>query len=124
MIMEEPQEPLRLTEPDQGYRLTPADCAGVRPGFDVEALERLLQAIRPEMRPEILAHFQFHEASSRRFGLLVQFNDPQLQPLLEEIWAPMWDEVNATDDDIARDTYGYPGREAALKRRAAGKRHP
>ena len=121
--MEELQEPLRLTEPDHGYRLTAADRAGVRPGFDVEALERLLQAIRPEMRPEILAHFQFHEEPTpTRYGHLVQFHDPELQPLLEEVWAPMWDAVNATDDDIARDTYGFPGREVAIKRRAARKR--
>jgi hypothetical protein len=117
--MEEADEPLRLPASDQSYRLSADDRARVRPGFDADALERLLQAIRPDMRQEILAHFQFAEDTTRQYGYLVQFHDPKLQPLLEEVWAPMWDELNARDEDIERDVYGYPGREIALKRRAA-----
>jgi hypothetical protein len=68
------------------------------------------------MRPEVLAHFQSHQKISRGYGLLVQFHDPELQPLLEEVWAPMWDELNASDEDIERDVYGYPG----VKSRSSG----
>jgi hypothetical protein len=117
--MEEAHEPLRLAASDQLYRLSADDRARVRPGFDADALERLLQAIRPDMRQEIVGHFQFHGESSPRYGHLMQFHDSQLQPLLEEVWAPMWDELNATDEEIERDAYGYPGREIALQRRAA-----
>ena len=110
--------PLRLTVADQGYHLTPADRAKMRPGFDVEALQKLLRAVRPEMRAEILAHFQFAQDGVRR-GNLVQFQDAELQPLLEEVWAPMWEEVKATDADLAENTFGFPGRQIAIQRRDA-----
>jgi hypothetical protein len=110
--------PLRLTVADQGYHLTAADRAKIRPGFDVEALQKLLRAVRPELRSEILAHFQVVDDGVRR-GLLVQFHDMELQRLLEEVWAPMWDEVKATDADLAENTFGFPGRQIAIQRRQA-----
>ena len=118
-MVAETHEPLRLAASDRSYRFSPEDRVRVRPGFDSDALERLLQAIRPDMRQEIVGHFQFHPEGTRRYGHLVRFHDPRLQLLLEEVWAPMWDELNAADEDIERDVYGYPGREIALQRRAA-----
>ena len=113
--------PLRLQVADQGYHLTAEDRARIRPGFDAGALQKLLRAVRPEMRAEILAHFQLVDDGVRR-GLLVQFHDAALQPLLDEVWAPMWDEVKASDDDIRQNTYGFPGRQLAMERRAARRR--
>lgn len=110
--------PLRLRVADQGYDLTPADRAKMRPGFDLEALQNLLRAVRPDMRAEILAHFQFSQDGVLR-GNLVQFHDAELQPLLEEVWAPMWDELKATEADIIENTYGFPGRQIAIQRREA-----
>jgi hypothetical protein len=110
--------PLRLSVPDQDYHLTAADRATIRPGFDAEALQKLLRAVRPELRSEILAHFQAIDDGVRR-GLLVQFHDVELQPLLEEVWAPMWEEVKATDADLAENTFGFPGRQIATQRRQA-----
>lgn len=46
--------PLRLTIPEAGYKLSPDDRANVLPIFDADALERLLQMVRPDMRNEIL----------------------------------------------------------------------
>jgi len=111
-------EPLRLSVADEGYHLTATDRAKIRPGFDVQALQKLLRAVRPDLRAEILAHFQFVEDGVRR-GILVQLHEVELQPLLEEVWAPMWEEVKATDADLAENTFGFPGRQIALQRREA-----
>jgi hypothetical protein len=117
--MDVPPKPLRLAAPTQGYRIDPAARAKVFAGFDVDALERLLAHVRPERRTEILSYFLVpDDAASRGRGQLIQVNDPELQALLEEVWAPMWDFVGATDGDIAANTYEFPGREIARARRA------
>jgi hypothetical protein len=111
-------KPLGLAHPESTYRLSTEDRIRIQPGFDVDALERLLQMVRPDMRGEILAHFQVHESQQRSYGRLVEFYEPELQAVLEEVWAPMWDEVNATDQQIEENAYGFPGREIAKQRRA------
>ena len=116
--------PLRLSTPERGYQLPPADRARIVRGFDAPALERLLGMVRPDMRQEILAHFLIPDGTeSRRHGQLVAFHDSDLQAVLEEVWAPMWDEVGATDEEIDRNVYGWPGREVARQRRAAAREH-
>lgn len=110
--------PLRLTPADESYRLSDDDRAKMLPGFDVEALERLLGMTRPDMRQEILRAFQKREPG-QLIGHLMGFDDPELQKVLEEVWAPMWDHVGATDEEIEANAYAYPGREIALRRRAA-----
>lgn len=117
--MDVPPQPLRLALPDASYSLSPSDRAKLQAGFDGNALERLLRMVRPDMRREILEHFQVSDGTGRRYGRLVQFHDAQLQPLLEEVWAPMWDEVGATDQEIEENAYQFPGREIARGRRAA-----
>lgn len=105
--------PLRLSAPDPAFRLTAEDRAAVAPVFDADALERLLSEIRPDMRREMLAYFQIGKSS----GHLVQIFDPRLQSLLEEVWAPYWD--NAPDQALEEDWYRVPGRQIAKARRAA-----
>jgi hypothetical protein len=124
ITMEPPPKPLRLSTPDATYSLASADRAKLRRGFDADALERLLRMVRPDMRQEILGHFQLSDGTGRRYGDLVQFHDPRLQPLLEEVWAPMWDEVGATDEQIAQNAFHFPGRDIARQRRAAARAHP
>jgi hypothetical protein len=109
--------PLRLTVADASYRLEASARAKLLPGFDVEALERLLGMVRPDLRQPILRHFQ-QRARGERLGHLVQVHDAELQAVLEEVWAPMWDEVKATDAQIEANHFGFPGREAAKRRRA------
>lgn len=108
-------EPLRLEAPDPAFRLTAEDRAALAPGFDADALERLLRQIRPDMRGEILSCFQI--GTSR--GHLVGIHDPQLQAVLEEVWAPFWD--TAPDQALDEDWYRMPGREIATARRAAAR---
>lgn len=110
--------PLRLEVPDPSYRLSDADRAKLLPDFDAEALERLLGMTHPERRHHILKCFQVRE-NGERLGHLVGLEDPELQKVLEEVWAPMWDAVGATDAEIAANAYGWPGREVARRRRAA-----
>lgn len=110
--------PLRLTHADLSYRLPDTDREKILPGFDVEAVERLLGMTRPDMRQEILQYFQKRDGS-KRLGHLMGFDDPELQKVLEEVWAPMWDHVGATDAQIEANDYGFPGREIAQQRRAA-----
>jgi hypothetical protein len=109
---------MRLSAPDQGFRLSEADRGEMLAGFDVEALERLLGMTRPDLRQEILKHFQKRK-NGERLGILVQLSDPDLQKVLEEVWAPKWDQVNATDAEIEANAFGFPGREIARQRRAA-----
>jgi hypothetical protein len=117
-----PPKALRAANPANGFQLDPRERARVAPGYDLVALERLLAHVTPDRRTEILRYFQFPEDRSVSLGLLMEIKDPQLQPLLEEVWAPMWDHVGATDDQLADNTYGYPGRTLAIERRAASKR--
>lgn len=109
--------PLRLPRADPAYRLDGADRARLLPGFDADALERLLAMVRPDRRPEILAHFRKREDGERPRHL-VALDDPELQSVLEEVWAPVWDAVQATDAELEGDAFGFPGREIARRRRA------
>jgi hypothetical protein len=107
---------IRLPAPDPSFRLSAAERATVLREFDADALERLLAAVQPDKRAEILAFFQPRSEEGPRLGHLVAFNEPELQPLLEEVWAPFW--ANATDEEIEQDVYGMPGRLIAKQRRA------
>lgn len=116
VLMSTPEPlPLRMAIPDRDFRLSDADRAEMLPGFDVEALERLLGMMNPELRQDFLRHFQKREGSER-LGLLVEVFDPEMQKVLEEVWAPQWD--RATDAEIEANIYGLPGREVAKQRRA------
>ena len=111
--------PYRLARPDTDYRLTPEERARVPRGYDVNALERLLGMIDPGERPEMLAAFQYNpeQAESGEWEAVVRINDPVLQAVLEEVWAPYWDHY--TDEQIDREVGWLPGREVAKRRRAA-----
>ena len=119
--MDSSPSPLRLATPSQDNRIDPALRAKVFKGFDVDALERLLAHVAPDRRAEILSYFLIPDdpATTPARGQLIQIKDPLLQPRLEDVWAPMWDYVGATDADIEANTYEYPGREIARARRAA-----
>lgn len=111
-------EPLRLSSPDPGFRISEAERARIpKDMFDADALERLLAEVRPDMRTEILEHFLV----KGRPGHITAINDPALQPLLEAVWAPLW--RNATDEEIEADIYGLPGRDIARERRETARRN-
>ena len=116
--------PLRAARNDAQFRLTEEDRQKLIPGFDADALERLLAWVTPELRGEILMGFQVAEGRTGSHGWIVELKDPQLQPLLEEVWAPMWDHVGASDAQIATDAYQFPGREIAAQRRKAPRQAP
>ena len=121
ITMDVTPKPLRLEVPTTDYRIDPVVRAKVFPGFDVDALDRLLSRVTPARRSEILSYFLVPDnpQENKGKGLLMVIKDPELQAVLEEVWAPMWDHVGATDEEIAQNTYGYPGREIARARRAA-----
>lgn len=106
-------QPLRLEAPDAAFQLAAEERATLAPGFDADALERLLRNIRPDMRDEMLSYFQV----GRAHGHLIEIHDPHLQSILEEVWAPFWE--NAPDQALDEDWYRMPGREIAKARRAA-----
>lgn len=124
-----PLEPLRLSAPDPGYRLSAADRARVRPGFDPEALERLIAHIQPSLRRMILRGFLVptpeEMTSDPPPNWIVELRDPNLdavdpvlQRLLEDVYAPLWAEV--PDEALFgwEITY-YPGQERERARRRA-----
>lgn len=109
---------LRLETPDRNFKLTPQERASIRPGFDVDALERLLASVEPPFRPFFLSSFQAVEPGMPG-RVLVKMGDPTLQPLLDEVWAPIWEMYPEMMDT---ETKEYPGRELARQRRAARRR--
>jgi hypothetical protein len=111
---------IRLATPDRSFRLTPRERANIRPGYDVDALERLLAAVIPPVRPGLLSGFTMPKDPTQRVGITVKMGDPSLQPLLDEVWAPMWE---LHPDMIDAETKDYPGREIAKQRRAR-RAHP
>jgi hypothetical protein len=119
ITMDVPPRPLRLAAPDTTYRMSKEDRAKVQEGFDADALERLVSMVRPDMRQELLVHFQVGEEGGPLRGRIVQMNDPVLQQVLEEVWAPMWDDVPDEDLDVTNDP--LPGRGVAKQRRAAAR---
>ena len=110
---------VRLPAPDASYRLTPEERASVRPGFDVDALERLLAAIEAGARPVLLESFQT-PAPGGRVRNTVKMGDPALQPLLDEVWAPVWLARPARLRKHYPDDDQWPG--LALARQRAGVR--
>lgn len=112
--------PLALDAPEEGFRLPDAERRKVRSEFDMDALERLLASIRPEMRRRVLRNFQALAPEEldvgERPGWITAFEDPRLTAMLEEVYQPAWDRLpDAALDEP--DAYLYPGRELARKRR-------
>lgn len=112
---------VRLPAADVHFRLTPEERASLRPGFDADALERLLAAIEPGARPDLLRSFQMPEPGERVRNT-VQMGDPELQPLLDEVWLPFWESQPARLHKHYADDNRWPGLE--LARRRAGIAHP
>ena len=108
------ERPLRAVVPDSGFRLDAEERARVVPDVDPDALERLLGMVRADVRAEMLRMFQY-PASGERFGYLFEFSDPELQAVLEEVWAPAWED--APDEILDQGGLPHPGREIALLRR-------
>jgi hypothetical protein len=113
---ETPSGSIRLEAPDRNFRLTQRERERIVPGYDADALERLLAAVEAAVRPFLLSRFIVPEDGSGRMpGVMVLMGDPKLQPLLDEVWAPMWE---LYPDMLDTETKDYPGREIARERRA------
>jgi hypothetical protein len=110
---------IRLDAPDPNFKLTLQERESIRPGFDVDALERLLAAVEAPVRPLILSRFQTTRPGepSRAW---VRMGDPALQPLLDEVWAPMWEQH---PEMLDKETKDFPGREIARQRRGRRGNH-
>jgi hypothetical protein len=106
--------PLRLEVPDHDFRISAENRAKIVPDVDPDALERLLQMVRRDIRMEMLKTFQY-PAPGEHFGYLFEFEDPQLQAVLEEVWAPAWEDV--PDEILQKGGLPHPGREIVLRRR-------
>lgn len=106
---------ISLNTPDESFRLAPAERANIGPMYDPDALEHLLRRVQPEHRMEILAHFQIEPFDGARRGFLVEIFDPKLDPLLDAVWAPMWQ--YATDEEVEANVYGLRGRATVMKQR-------
>ena len=101
---------LRLAVPDTAYKLSAVERLNVRADFDVDGLEKLLQMLRPESRPEALKALQY-SGPSHAVVNLVELDDPVLQAELEKVWAPHW--TNYTLEGIRHELAPFPGKSAA-----------
>ena len=111
-----PLRPLRAERPDTMFRLTVAQRARMLSMYDSEAVERLLQMVRPDARDSTLRFFQVAEKPGPH-AVLMHVDDPALQAVLEEVWAPYWDRL--PPEAIERERAPIPGRAIARMRRAA-----
>lgn len=112
----------RLNVADPAFRLTAEQRASIEPGFDVDALERLLAVLHPDLRVPVLGDFQRNRLAPNEIGGgLMKFEDPVLQALLDQVWAPRWEGVPdewLDDPEFRR----FPGQEIAKRRRNALRR--
>jgi hypothetical protein len=106
---------ISLNSPDESFRLDAAERANIGPMYDPDALEHLLRRVQPEHRMEILAHFQIEPFDGKRRGFLDEILDPELDPLLDAVYAPLWQ--NATDEQVEANLYGLRGRATVMKQR-------
>lgn len=105
---------------DETFRVDAATRAHVAPGFDVDALERLLAHVEPLGRDMVLDEFLLSEHRSymprpNQWRMLKGFSDPVLNDLLAEVWQPFWD--TQSDEMVAEPDSQYPGQELARRRR-------
>lgn len=107
--------PLVLVRRDAGFRLTELQRRQVRPGFDLDALERLLAHVPAEHRDSLFLAFRAPRGNEVRE--LWYLGDPALQELLEQVWAPQWDRVPLAV--IEADQSERPGKRVAIERRRA-----
>jgi hypothetical protein len=107
--------PLEKVERDPNFRLTDADRQQLRRFFDLDALERLLSHVPSERRPEILQAFQIPTDNEVRE--LWYLGDPELQEMLEEVWAPFWQRMPL--ESVEADDSDRPGKRLAIARRQA-----
>lgn len=111
-----PGRPLRAEQPEATFRLTEAQRARMLSMYDADAVERLLQLVRPDARDSMLRFFQVAEKPGPH-AVLMHLEDPKLQAVLEEVWAPYWDRL--PPEAIERERAPIPGRAVARARRAA-----
>ena len=108
-------ESISLDTPDESFRLDAAERANINSMYDPDALERLLQLVHPDHRMDILANFQIKPFDGRKGVYYIEILDPKLQPLLDPVYAPVWQ--NATDEELEANIYGMPGRETVMQQR-------
>lgn len=106
---------------DPNFHLTPEQRARVRPDFDVNALERLLSMMPAAGRDTLLTFF-VRRPPGQPQPLLVEMNEPGLQQVLDEVYAPHYEALS--DEELRRLTemanHGgteLPGRVTVMRRR-------
>lgn len=105
----------------QRFVLTPDQRSRLVPNINVDALERFLR-IAGETAEDRLALMQFFTQTpgqNQSFHIVGPVNNPTLQALLDEIYAPTWEAWGA--DAIAHSESRLPGRELARSRVRARK---
>lgn len=103
------------------FVLTPDQRSRLVPNINVDALERFLR-IAGETAEDRLALMQFFTQTpgqNQSFHIVGPVNNPTLQALLDEIYAPTWEAWGA--DAIAHSESRLPGRELARSRVRARK---
>jgi len=103
---------LTKVERDPDFRLMEAERQRLRRRFDHDALERLLAHVSPEHREGILECFRIEGNEVRELWYI---GDPELQSILDEVWAPLW--MGRTVEEIEADETERPGKRLAIERK-------
>ena len=105
---------------DESFRLDAATRAQIAPGFDIDALERLLQHLDAPSRSFVLDEFllpdfRAHAPRPNEWRVLKGSTGPVINELLAEVWQPFW--ARQPDEILADPNAPYPGQELARRRR-------
>ncbi|MDB4912481.1 MAG: hypothetical protein JWM95_125 [Gemmatimonadetes bacterium] len=116
------------SEPTPRMRLSDTQRSRIAEQWDADAVEKIANLLSPEDRRSFMEPLGGVPDDSVQVGasrpgdayFILTHPNPEIQELLEQMWAPFWETLPA--DALTNEGPGYrllPGRKLALARRAA-----
>ena len=108
------------------FRISAEQKARISRTWDADAVEKIANLLSPEDRRGFMAPLggipgetPHPESNPHDVYMMLSHEDPKIQALLDEMWAPYWETLPPDAlTSTSRAYRGYPGRALALERRA------